>query len=73
MGFRDLALFNDSHLAKQAWWLLQNEDTLFFKIFKATFFPHCSFMEAKESANGSYAWKSILKGKEGERGDPNGS
>ena len=64
MGFRDLALFNDSHLAKQAWWRLQNEDTLFFKIFKATFFPHCSFMEAKESATGSYAWKSILKKRE---------
>ena len=64
MGFRDLALFNDSHLAKQAWWLLQNEDTLFFKIFKARFFPHCSFMEAKESATGSYAWKSILKKRE---------
>ena len=64
MGFRDLTLFNDSHIAKQAWWLLRNEDTLFFKIFKARFFPHCSFMEAKESATGSYAWKSILKKRE---------
>ena len=64
MGFRDLALFNDSLLAKQAWRLLHNKDTLFYKIFKARFFPHCSFMEAKESASGSYAWKSILKGRE---------
>ena len=64
MGFRDLALFNDSLLAKQAWRLLHNKDTLFYKIFKARFFPHCSFMEAKESTTRSYAWKSILKGRE---------
>ena len=64
MGFRDLALFNDLLLAKQAWRLINNKDTLFYKIFKARFFPHCSFMEAKESTTRSYAWKSILKGRE---------
>ena len=64
LGFRDLALFNDSLLAKQAWWLLHNEDTLFYRIFKIIFFPHCSFMETKESTSESYAWKSILKGRE---------
>ena len=35
-----------------------------YKIFKARFFPHCSFMEAKELAIGSWAWKNILKGRE---------
>ena len=64
LGFRDLALFNDSLLAKQAWRLLQNEDTFFYRIFKARFFPHCSFMKAKELEFGSYVWKSILKGRE---------
>ena len=64
LGFRDLALFNDSLLAKQAWWLLHNEDTLFYRIFKIRFLPHCSFMETKESKSESYAWKSILKGRE---------
>ena len=55
MGFKDLALFNDSLLAKHAWWLLQNSDSLFFKLFKARFFPNCSIMEAKYSSTGSYA------------------
>lgn len=63
-GFRDLVLFNDSLLAKQAWRLMQNKEILYYKIFKARFFPHCPFMEVKDLALGSYAWKSILKGRE---------
>lgn len=61
MGFRDLALFNDSLLAKQAWQLMHRTDTLFFRIFKAWFFPQCSFMEAKNSASGHMLGKVYLK------------
>ena len=57
MGFRDLALHNDSLLARQAWRLLKDQDSLFYKIFKHRFFPNCSIMEAAESSRGSYAWK----------------
>ena len=64
MGFRNLALFNDSLLAKHAWRLLQNSDSLFYKFFKAWFFPNCSIMEAKYSSTGSYAWRSILHGRD---------
>ena len=60
MRFRDLAIFNDYLLSKQAWWLLHDTKTLFYRIFKAHFFPYCSIIEAKESASGSYAWKSTL-------------
>ena len=52
VGFRDLALFNDSLLAKQAWQLLKNQDSLFYKDFKARFFPNCTIMEAKNSRGG---------------------
>ena len=64
MGFRDLALYNDSLLAKQAWRLLQNETSLFYKVFKARYFPNTSILEALDSRLGSHAWKSILRGRD---------
>ena len=64
MGFHDFAMFNDSLLAKQAWRLLHNKTSLFYKVFKAHFFPNPSIMEAVDSRLGSYAWKSILKGRD---------
>ena len=64
MGFRDLALFNESLLAKQAWRLLKNTNSLFYKAFEACIFPNCSILEAKDSRSGSYVWKIILKGRD---------
>ena len=61
MRFRDLEMYNDSLLAKQSWQLLHNTDSLFYKVFKARFFPHCTIMEARDSRFASYAWHSILK------------
>ena len=64
MGFRDLAKFNDSLLTKQAWRLLHNHNSLFYKVFKAWLFPNKTIMEAKDSRMGSYAWRSILIGRD---------
>ena len=64
MGFKDLALFNDALLAKQASRLLHNKDSLLHRVFKSKFFPNCSFMEAPDNPSGSHAWHSILKGRE---------
>ena len=64
MGFRDLALHNETLLAKQAWRLLQDQGSLFYKIFKPWFFPNCTIMEAVESSRVSCAWKSILHGRD---------
>lgn len=64
MGFKDLSLFNDALLAKQAWRLLHDEHSLFYRVFKPKFFPDCSIMQAKVPNTASYAWKSIIRGRE---------
>ena len=64
MGFKDLTLFNEAMLAKLSWRLLQDDHSLFFRVFKARFFPNGTFLDAKDSASASYDWKSILKGRE---------
>ena len=64
MGFKDLTMFNEAMLAKLAWRLLHDDNSLFYRVFKARFFPKSSILEAKDSSSASYAWKSILKGRE---------
>ena len=56
IGFKNFALFNDALLANQAWRLLQNKNSLLYRVFKPKIFPNCSFMEALDSQASSYAW-----------------
>ena len=66
MGFKDLTMFNEAMLAKLAWRLLHDDNSLFYRVFKARFFPRETSLEAKDSSSASYAyaWKSILKGRD---------
>ena len=45
MGFRDLKLFNLALLAKQGWRLQTNTSSLFYRVYKAKYFPRCDFLE----------------------------
>ena len=39
MSFKDLTMFNEVRLAKLAWRLFHDDNSLFFRVFKAKFFP----------------------------------
>lgn len=63
MGFKELQKFNEAMLAKQVWLLIDNQTSLFYRFLKEKFFPNGSIFYVKEG-NGSFAWKSILKGRD---------
>ena len=50
-------------MAKQVWRLLEDKNSLFHVFFKENLFPNGNIFSAKEGS-GSFAWKSILKGRE---------
>lgn len=64
LGFKDLEAFNQALLAKQVWRILQNPTCLMARILQARYFPEGDILNAKLRAKSSYAWKSILYGKE---------
>ena len=64
MGFRDIQALNLALLVKQAWWLIQDTHSLFYRVYKSRYFPTCTFMEAGLGNNPSYVWRSLLAARE---------
>ncbi|KAF3961764.1 hypothetical protein CMV_013647 [Castanea mollissima] len=65
VGFRDIHAFILAMLAKQAWRLIHGTHSLFYRVYKARYFPTCSFMEAELArSNPSFVWRSLLRARE---------
>ena len=57
-------MFNTALLSKQCWRLLTHQQSLFFRVFKAKYFPSCSFLDAQLGSSPSFIWRSFLSGRE---------
>jgi hypothetical protein len=64
LGFRDFEIFNLALLAKQAWRILDNPDSLSGRILKAVYFPNSEFLDAEIGSHPSQIWRSMLDGRD---------
>ncbi|CAL1393718.1 unnamed protein product [Linum trigynum] len=63
LGFRPFHTFNMALLAKQAWRILTNKDTLWVKVLKSIYFPNSDFLNGKKGSKASWIWSSLCEEK----------
>jgi hypothetical protein len=59
VGFKDMRLFNQALLARQAWRVIQFPDTLCSQLLKAKYYPNGFLIDTVFSGNGSSTWHAI--------------
>ncbi|CAM0949281.1 unnamed protein product [Alopecurus aequalis] len=64
IGFRDLRLFNQALLAKQAWRLLEYPESLCARLLKAKYYPSGELLDTVFPKNASPCWQGITHGLE---------
>ncbi|KAL9279362.1 putative RNA-directed DNA polymerase [Arabidopsis thaliana] len=64
LGFKDLHHFNRALLAKQAWRILRNPQSLLVRLYKGMYHPQTSYLETVTGTYTSFGWRSIQHGKE---------
>lgn len=61
LGFKNLREFNVAMLAKQAWRLVNDCNSVVTALMKARYYPRSNFLNAEMGNNPSYIWRSILE------------
>lgn len=64
LGFKEMSSFNLALLAKMAWRVLHDSDALWVQVFKGLYFPNSDFLKAKKDGRASWAWSSLLEGRD---------
>ncbi|KAM6577021.1 hypothetical protein CsatB_028858 [Cannabis sativa] len=64
LRFRSLVHHNQAMIAKQAWRVLSNPNSTLAAIFKAKYFKHTGFYEARLGHSPSFTWSSLLWGRD---------
>lgn len=62
MGFRDTRMFNQALLARQAWRLIQNPNSLAAKLMKAVYYPRGNLVDTVFRKEASPVWRGIEHG-----------
>jgi hypothetical protein len=64
MGFRDLRIFNQALLARQAWRLIKFPDSLCAQLLKSRYYPSGDLLDTAFIQNQSQTWQGVLHGLE---------
>jgi hypothetical protein len=62
LGFRDMRMFNQPLLAKQAWRLIDNPESLCARLLKAKYYPSGNILDTVFTGNVSTVWQGIEYG-----------
>lgn len=64
LGFKDLRLFNQAMLARQAWRLIVHPESLCARLLKAKYYPNGNLVDTAFCSNPSQTWQAITHGLE---------